>query len=291
VKRSTLFLLLIFLTLEAHFLLLTFIPANNIRALATSPHTFFFKFASNITTLTPNIQNVTNTYGVLVNVKVYVQTILNQSYIKNFRLSVNNTNFILISNGVLTQTQNIYFNLHPSETLYYTASASPIATIHNGDVASIQYITEIYEAVPVPTLPPTPALPSYAFDIQITTLPHTVTCILFFGQNFEATLTTINKGLATDATITWQLLNIRGEVVSSSTFTTFFQTGENKTLKITIPTPPTGTYTLKAQVEKPAIAVATKTFNVITIPIYIIIVIAIIIIAVALAILKKKQKI
>jgi hypothetical protein len=261
--------------------------------MAYSSNITLLNFASNITTFAPNIQNVTNTYGVLVNVEISVEMVLNQSFLMHFTLSANHTDFIIISNGSLLQGQNVFLGLDQNKTLTYDASSTPIPTIHNGNTVLIQYITKVYEAVPLPPPPPPPfLLPSYLFDIKITALPSTVTYIIIFSQSFEANITAINKGIASDATISWQLLDMASHIVSSSSFTLFFKASETKALKITIPTPTTpGTYTVKVQVEKPTIAVATKTLTVIVISPYLIIAIFIIIaLVICVSILKKTKR-
>jgi hypothetical protein len=263
-KKQFLSFLLLLILFESIFLVASFFPSNSLKVLAYYSSTSYFNFAGNITTFSPNFQNITNTYSGYVNVHVYVQTIANQSFLKVFRLLLNNTDFITVSNGLVTQSQNIFYGLAPSETLLYDALATPITTILNGDTSAVTYITEMYEGVAPPPPPPPLLLPPlYRFDIRITYLPEAVTYITLFCTTFQTTVSVINKGAETDATLKWQLLDASGNAMSSEQFAIFFKSQEQKNFTLTLSTPNmAGAYTLKVSVTKPVEVSSVKTFGI-----------------------------
>lgn len=283
--------LIILLVMTSVFLVFSLIPPKRLTALASSTETFTFNFARNITTFSPNFQNITNTYGFTVNIRIYIQTVDSITLFKKFILTVNDTTFINIINGVIIQTENIFYGLRPLETLIYNASATPIPTINNTETAKITYITEIYEHVITP--PPPPPIVYHIFDVKITAIPTTITYILVFKETFQATVNILNKGIDTDTTLEWKLLDMQGSVISSEKLTIFLKSSENKTLTLTIPTPGTpGTYTLKAEVISPAFATSQKTFTVIIFPLTVIIAItALVTLLIVVLILRKTRKI
>ena len=288
-KRSV-FPLVILLVVSV-FLGFSLIPPNTIKVLASSTDTFSFTFAKNITTFTLNFQNITNSYNFPVNIRIYVQTVNNLFKLRNFTLLVNGTIFILILDGVITQNENVFYGLQQSETLVYDASATPIPTINNGDTVTINYVTEIYESVvPIPPVPPLP--PVHIFDVKITSLPSIVTYIPVFSTSFPATINVFNKGIDTDATIKWEILDMQGQVITSEKFTVFIKSSENKTLTFTVPTPDVaGAYTLNAQVISPASAFAQKSLNVVVFPIATLLAILVLIgFAITMIVLRKTKK-
>jgi len=289
-KRSAI-PLIILLAITSVFLGISLIPTKTIKALASSNETFTFTFAQNITTFTPNFSNFTNSYSFPVNVRIYLQTVNKQFLLQNFTLSVNDTSFIVIFNGVTIQNENIFYNLQPSNILVYDASTMPTPTVNNGDTVTINYVTEVYESViPMPPVPPLP--PTHIFDIKITVLPATITYITLVSTTFPATINIINKGIETDATLKWEILDMQGQIVVSEKFTIFLKSSENRTLTLTLPTPTIpGTYSLNIDVIAPAFAHSQKTFTVTVFPLIPVFAVAILILLVMIIlVLRKKRK-
>lgn len=283
--------LIILLAITTVFLGFSLIPSETIKVLASSTETFAFKFTQNATTFSSNFQNITNTYGFAVNVRIYLQTVNNQFLLRNFTLSANTTAFIIILNGVTIQTQNVFYGLQPSETLVCGASATPTPTVTQGDTITINYVIEVYEAViPISPVPPLP--PLHLFDIRIIALADTVTYVAFFSVNFPVTINIVNKGIDADTTIRWELKDMTGAVLSSQSFTVFLKSSENKTLTFTVPTPNVaGAYTLTVQVISPASAFAQKSLNVVVFPTATLLAILVLIgFAITMIVLRKTKK-
>jgi hypothetical protein len=91
------------------------------------------------TTVHDNIRTFTNneTYSIDVTVEI----ISNQSSIqilKHYKLSANGTNFIIISEGAVTQSKATYYGLNPGKKLCFILEARPTDTAAVGETATVQ---------------------------------------------------------------------------------------------------------------------------------------------------------
>jgi len=232
----------------------------------------------NITTFSPNIRNITNTYSYPIEVKVSLIDVDKISLIRLYKIVGNNTDFIYIKDGSTIRPDNTFSPLQPGQTLVFNIYAKPSNSLSTGETITVTQKVELFKVAVAPVYPPPliiPKPPKMLLDIKVYELPAIV--YLPFQTRFHAKLLLINKGTAaTDVKVKWWVTDTQGTVYPGGETTVFISGLDKKYLEIDVVTPPkAGNYTLHAKTTEPVVVTAESTFVVQEIPwLYILLAIA-----------------
>ena len=125
--------------------------------LALFPHSTFgapetwtdnIKFYKDLATVCPDIRTFTNNETFSIDVEAEIQRGPSKIQIlQYYKLSANETDFIIISQGKVTQAKNTYYGLNPGEKLCFTIEAKPMDTAAEGETATV----EVQLSYPLPS--------------------------------------------------------------------------------------------------------------------------------------------
>jgi len=93
-----------------------------------------------------NLRTLTNNETIIIDVKVYVTSTTGISLLQYYELSANGTDFVTVSDGAITLTENTYFGLEPGQKLVFTVKAKPTSSINVGETVTIGMRVELYES-------------------------------------------------------------------------------------------------------------------------------------------------
>lgn len=116
--------------------------------LALFPHSTFgapeqswtdtIKLYKDATTVCPDIRTFTNNETSPIDVIVEIKRNPTIQILQYYKLSANETDFIIISQGKVTQAKRTYYGLNPGEKLCFTIEAKPKDTAVEGETATVE---------------------------------------------------------------------------------------------------------------------------------------------------------
>jgi hypothetical protein len=115
--------------------------------LASSPHsasaasqtwTDTIKLFKDSTSVCPDIRTFTNNLTVGINVIVEMTGNSSIGNLKDYRLWANNTDFVVISEGVVVRSTNTYYGLQLGKRLVFSVEAKPKNSVVPGDTAIVE---------------------------------------------------------------------------------------------------------------------------------------------------------
>jgi len=93
-----------------------------------------YKHATSIYT---NIRTYTNNEAFPINVKVHITYRKGINILQYYKLSANETDFIIISEGRVILSGKTYYGLSPGQKLCFTVEAKPTDSVAIGDTATV----------------------------------------------------------------------------------------------------------------------------------------------------------
>lgn len=115
---------------------------------ASQTWTDTIKLYKDATSVYPDIRTFANNQTVPISVIVEMTGNSSISNLKDYRLWANNTDFVVISGGVVVRSTNTYYGLQPGKRLVFSAEAKPKDSVIPGDTA----IVEVRISYSVPTM-------------------------------------------------------------------------------------------------------------------------------------------
>jgi len=94
-----------------------------------------YKYA---TSVYPDIRTFTNNEKVAINVTVAITSNSSIGILQYYKLSANNTDFVIISEGTVSLSTNTYYGLQPGQKLVFTVEAKPKDSAVEGATATVQ---------------------------------------------------------------------------------------------------------------------------------------------------------
>jgi len=125
--------------------------------LALFPHSTFgapetwtdnIKIYKDATTVCPDIRTFTNNEMFPIGVTVEIKRNPSIQILQYYKLSANETDFIVISQGKVTQAKTTYYGLNPGEKLCFTVEAKPMS-IPNSAVEATPWKTDGFPGGPL----------------------------------------------------------------------------------------------------------------------------------------------
>lgn len=94
-----------------------------------------------------DIRNVTNNEAVSVDVRVYLTFTENITLLEFYRLSANDTDFIIVSEGEVALSSGAYYGLEPGQTLSFNVEAKGAGSLSVDDVAKVGVKVEFWARI------------------------------------------------------------------------------------------------------------------------------------------------
>jgi len=154
---------------------------NTPRVLAQYSWTDNIEIYKDITVEYTNLRTLTNNETFIIDVKVYVDSTSRIDLLEYYKLSANGTDFVIISNGVITLSGDTYYGLQPGQKLVFSVRAKPTGSINVGDVVTVGLKVELYESA------------AYIHDVAVVSLTLSTNKV-YVGQMVNITAVVKNEG-------------------------------------------------------------------------------------------------
>lgn len=116
-------------------------------ALAQFSWTDTINLYKDVTAVYTDIRNITNNETVSVDVRVYITFTENITLLGYYRLSANNTDFIIISEGEVPLSSGAYYGLEQGQTLSFNVWAKGASSLSVDDIVRVGVKVEFWSRI------------------------------------------------------------------------------------------------------------------------------------------------
>jgi len=188
------------------------------------------KLYKDATTVYADIRTFTNNETFPIDVTVEIRRNPSIRILQYYKLSANETDLIIISEGKMTQSKNTYYGLKPGEKLCFTVEAKPKDSAVEGDTATV----EVHISYPLVEVP---GGTMHVASIEMSTASKTAGPNTFANAIATVTIVDANSVPVKDATVYGHWENVTTDSDSGTTDASGQVSLESESVK----NPPSGT--------------------------------------------------